>query len=60
MDDFILNFKSKVDVQKVRESFPEISDSEVPIWFGSPTVMSMAAKYLLAALVLMTLSLIHI
>ena len=54
MDDFILNFKSKVDVQKVRESFPEISDSEVPIWFGSPTVMSMAAKYLLAALVLMT------
>ena len=54
MSEIISSFRSKLDIQGVRAKFPEISDSETPIWHGSPTVMSMSGKYVLAGLVLLT------
>ena len=52
MSEIISSFKSKLDLEAVRERFPEISDSETPIWHGSPALMSMSGKYALAGLVL--------
>ena len=54
MSEIISSFRSKLDIQGVREKFPEISDSETPIWHGSPALMSMSGKYTLAGLVLLT------
>ena len=36
MSEIISSFRSKLDLDAVRERFPEISDSETPIWHGSP------------------------
>ena len=52
MSEIISSFRSKLDLEAVRERFPEISDSETPIWHGSPALMSMSGKYALAGLVL--------
>ena len=52
MSEIISSFRSKLDLEAVREKFPEISDSETPIWHGSPALMSMSGKYGLAGLVL--------
>ena len=48
MSEIISSFRSKLDIQGVREKFPEISDSETPLWHGSPALMSMSGKYALA------------
>jgi len=52
MSEHIENFRSSIDEDSTREDFPEITDSEFPIWRGTPTASSMADKYLLATIVL--------
>ena len=52
MSEIISSFRSKLDLEAVRERFPEISVSETPIWHGRPALMSMSGKYALAGLVL--------
>ncbi|MBK64906.1 MAG: hypothetical protein CMB47_05225 [Euryarchaeota archaeon] len=51
MSDYIQDFKSRIDPHSVKSVFPEITDSEIPIWQGSPSFFSMADKYILAILV---------
>ena len=52
MSDYVEGFKSEVKEQEVRGMFPEITDSETPIWTSGPSTLSMADKYILALLVL--------
>ena len=54
MSDYIQDFKSKIDPHAVRTVFPEITDSETPIWQGSPSFFSMADKYILAIIIFLT------
>jgi membrane protein YdbS with pleckstrin-like domain len=51
MSDYIQDFKSKIDSSSVKSIFPEITDSEIPIWQGSPSFFSMADKYILAIII---------
>ncbi len=51
MSDYIQDFKSKIDPNSVKSVFPEITDSETPIWQGSPSLFSMADKYILAIII---------
>ncbi len=51
MDEFIAKFKSKVNDDLIRSNFPEITDSETPVWHGSPSTISMADRYILAMVV---------
>jgi membrane protein YdbS with pleckstrin-like domain len=51
MTDYIQDFKSKIDETSVRKDFPEITDTEIPVWQGNPSFLSMADKYILAILV---------
>ena len=71
MSQFVEQFKSNIDEDAARSDFPEITESETPIWRGGPATSSMADKYILAILVLLVhvafflgelldLSLIHI
>jgi len=53
MDEFIARFKSQVNNDLIRSNFPEITDSETPVWHGSPSTISMADKYILAIIVLL-------
>ena len=53
MTEFIESFRSKTDESATRSAFPEITDSEQPIWRGGPATLSMADKYILAILVLL-------
>lgn len=53
MSQYIELFKSEIDEESVRNDFPEITESEIPIWRGGPTTASMADKYILAMLVLL-------
>ena len=53
MSQYIELFKSEIDEESVRNDFPEITESEIPIWRGGPTTTSMADKYILATLVLL-------
>ena len=48
---FVEQFKSNIDADSVRFDFPEITDSETPIWRGGPSTSSMADKYILSILV---------
>jgi membrane protein YdbS with pleckstrin-like domain len=51
MTEYIQDFKSKIDETSVRKDFPEITDTEIPVWQGNPSFLSMADKYILAILV---------
>ena len=51
MTEYIQDFKSKIDETSVRKDFPEITDTEIPVWQGNPSFLSMADKYILALLV---------
>ncbi len=51
MTDYIEEFKSKIDPTSIRSSFPEITDTETPVWQGNPSFLSMADKYILAVLI---------
>ena len=53
MTEYIESFSSEIDDSAVREAFPEITDSETPVWTSSPSMLSMADKYLLALVVLL-------
>ena len=53
MTEFIERFRSEIDETKTRSAFPEITDSETPIWRSGPSTLSMADKYILATLVLL-------
>ena len=53
MNDKINNFRSQLDIHEVKEKFPEMTESETPIWQGSPALMSMSGKYALSMLVLL-------
>ena len=53
MSQFVEQFKSNIDEDSVRSDFPEITESETPIWRGGPAMSSMADKYILAILVLL-------
>jgi len=48
MSDFVDKFSSKIDEIRVRAVFPEMTDSETPIWRGSPHFFSMIGHYILA------------
>ena len=50
---FVANFRSKIDERRVRIVFPEMTDSETPVWVGSPCFFSMSTHYALAMVVLM-------
>ncbi len=52
MSQFVQQFKSKIDEASTRSDFPEITESETPIWRGGPATASMADKYILAMVVL--------
>ena len=41
MSEFIEQFKSNIDADSARSDFPEITDSETPIWRGGPAASSM-------------------
>jgi hypothetical protein len=53
MSQFVEQFKSSIDADSTRNDFPEITDSETPIWRGGPATASMADKYILALAVLL-------
>ena len=53
MSQFVEQFKSGMDADATRQDFPEITDSETPIWRGGPATSSMADKYILALAVLL-------
>jgi len=52
MGGYIDDFRSSVDPAAIRSDFPEITETEEPIWRGRPTSLSMADKYILGILVL--------
>ena len=52
LSEYVENFRSKIDEPSVRSSFPEMTDSETPIWTGSPSFFSMAGHYALALIIL--------
>ena len=52
MSQFVEQFKSNIDEDSARSDFPEITESETPIWRGGPATSSMADKYILSILVL--------
>ena len=54
MSDYIQDFKSKIDSNSVKSVFPEITDSETPIWQGAPSFFSMVDKYILAIIIFLT------
>ena len=49
---FVEGFLSTIDEPRVRTVFPEMTDSETPVWVGSPCFFSMAGHYVLAMAVL--------
>ena len=51
MSEFVEQFKSNIDSDSARSDFPEITDSETPIWRGGPATSSMADKYILSVMV---------
>ena len=52
MSEYVERFRSKIDEHSVRTAFPEMTDTETPIWAGSPSFFSMAGHYFLATLIL--------
>ena len=50
---FVASFRSKINERRVRIVFPEMTDSETPVWVGSPCFFSMSGHYALALVVLM-------
>jgi len=53
MEDIINNYRSQIDIQEVKKRFPEMTESETPVWHGGPALMSMSGKYALSILVLL-------
>ena len=53
MSEFVEQFRSNIDADAARSDFPEITDSETPIWRGGPATSSMADKYILSIMVLL-------
>ena len=53
MTEYIERFSSEVNDSAVRDAFPEITDSETPVWTSGPSMLSMADKYILALAVLL-------
>ena len=53
VSEFVEQFKSNIDADSARSDFPEITDSETPIWRGGPATSSMADKYILSIMVLL-------
>ena len=53
MSQFVEQFRSEIDAASTRSDFPEITDTETPIWRGGPATASMADKYILAIAVLL-------
>jgi|TARA_B110000263_G_C15305896_1_gene510379 membrane protein YdbS with pleckstrin-like domain len=53
MSQLIEQFKSEIDLYAARNDFPEITESETPIWRGGPATASMTDKYILALTVLL-------
>ena len=53
MSEYIERYRSEIDSSSVRDSFPEITESEHPIWVGKPSLASMSDKYVLALIVLL-------
>ena len=53
MTEYVERFRSKIDESATRAAFPEITDSETPVWRSGPSTLSMADKYILSALVLL-------
>ena len=53
MEELINSYKSQIDINEVKDRFPEMTESETPIWYGGPVLMSMAGKYALSLLVLL-------
>lgn len=52
MSEYVELFRSEIDERSVRTAFPEMTDTENPIWAGSPSFFSMAGHYCLASLIL--------
>ena len=52
MSGFVQSFRAVIDEQRARTVFPEMTDSEKPVWVGSPCFFSMVGHYILAILVL--------
>ena len=53
MSEYIERYRSEIDSSSVRDAFPEITESETPIWVGKPSFASMSDKYVLASIVLL-------
>ena len=53
MEDIINNYRSQINIQEVKKRFPEMTESETPVWHGGPALMSMFGKYALSILVLL-------
>lgn len=53
MSEYIENFRSTVNEKAVRDTFPEMTDSEIPIWSGSPHFLSMSGHYFLAIIIML-------
>ncbi len=53
MTEYIEGFRSKINESETRAAFPEITDSETPVWRSGPSTLSMADKYILSVLVLL-------
>ena len=51
MEDLLSSFKLLIDEEEIRDSFPFISEDEVPIWKGKPTFSSYLPRYFLALFV---------
>ena len=48
MTEYVEKFRSKIDESGTRAAFPEITDSETPVWRSGPSTLSMADKYILS------------
>jgi len=54
MSSVVEQFRSRVDPESARKIFREMTETEEPIWLGSPSVLSMLGRYLLIATVFLT------
>ena len=51
MNEIVSEFRDSIDEELVRRKFSSLNDDEIPVWMGSPTVLSYSPRYLLAVII---------
>jgi hypothetical protein len=51
LNEIVSESRDSIDEELVRRKFSSLNDDEIPIWMGSPTVLSYSPRYLLAVII---------